>query len=195
MKIGQYQELAIRTAKMFDLRRDNLVHVALGIGSEVGELCESVAFTWAALPKTPSNNIPEEIGDICWYVALLCDVMGWRFEELFDPGITEHECAIGMSYESIGKAAWMCMALGGASGGVVGAIKSHAIYNKPLASQDAITTKLRRMVRILVVLAAIYGAPFEEVVLEQNIAKLRERFPEKYSDSAAITRADKGRAT
>ena len=75
-----YVSLAVRTEnKDFEgikgrLTNDviRLLHGVIGIGTEVGEIFDS----------KDSSNLKEELGDACWYIALCCDSMGIRLEDL-----------------------------------------------------------------------------------------------------------------
>ena len=103
-----YQDHAMRTAK--DIGKvEDVLHAALGMASEAGEMASSVK-AWLAYGKTLDvENIVEEMGDIMWFIALMCKSL-----------------------------------------------------DVPM-----------------------------EVVAVNNIAKLYERYPEKYSDEDALARADK----
>ena len=98
MQTNQYQALAMRTAKMFPTLQANLDHAALGIGSETGELAETIAGNWMELSDSQGVvNIGEECGDGCWYAALMSDTMNWKFEDLLitDPAVVR-EMSFGL---------------------------------------------------------------------------------------------------
>lgn len=58
-----------------------LLHYVLGVGTEAGELQDAVK-RWVAYNKPLDKvNVKEEIGDIFWYLARLCDELGLTFEE------------------------------------------------------------------------------------------------------------------
>lgn len=73
-------------------------------------------------------------------------------------------------------------------------IKAAAIYNKPLLEVPEQVANLREELGDLlwyVALAAnALGMNLDEIA-EENIAKLRARYPDRYSDEAAQARADK----
>ena len=58
---SEYLALAMRTAKNFGTKQMDLIHGALGIGSEMGELHEVIVSAWLQIP-TDINGISEEIG-------------------------------------------------------------------------------------------------------------------------------------
>ena len=189
MKLNEYQELAIRTAKRLETTAENLNHAALGIGSEAGELALTVAGAWMQLPFDP-KNIPEEIGDACWYVALMCQTMDWRFEELFvtpeDGSDMSNELAAAVLGRNPIALTLMLNAFGG---DILSVVKAHVIYGKPLDA-DLLKRELSLYVTTCSLLASIHEIPFE-YVLDGNINKLAKRYPDKYSDQAALARADK----
>lgn len=70
-----------------------------------------------------------------------------------------------------------------------GPIKAGAIYGKPLDAEN-----LREELGDLLWYVALVANALEadlDLVAEANIAKLRTRYPEKYTDAAALARADK----
>lgn len=109
MELNQYQELAMRTAKALEFK-DSLVHGALGVTSEAGELATAVKAHVIYGKPLDYANVKEELGDLMWFAQYMASMMGWTMEE----------------------------------------------------------------------------------VACENIAKLQKRYPDKYSDEAAIARADKG---
>jgi len=197
MKFHEYQPLAMRTAKMFPSLEMNLIHAALGIGSEIGELAETVNGIWMDLETATHSgtgglsNIQEEIGDAAWYAQLACAHLGWQFHELivwdqqairdlsyplFKASSTRspvavHECAVAFSGE------------------ILTIIKANAIYSKTL-NEEKLKQNLALFITSLAYLSEIYEVKFE-AALEHNIDKLRKRYPNKYSDADALARADK----
>lgn len=80
----------------------------------------------------------------------------------------------------------------GASGEVgelTDAIKKHVIYEQPLDVAN-IVEEIGDTLWYLALMLTHLGYDME-FVMEQNIAKLKKRYPEKYSDQAAQARADK----
>lgn len=190
MNLNEYQGLANRTAKIFDTRRENLIHAVLGISSEAGELCETISSAWMHLPFLV-DNIWEEIGDASWYAAYLCETMGWKFEELFIDPATASDLSPELSASVLGRnPPAMTLVLSSFAGEVASIIKAHAIYNKELDE-----LKLQRATSLYVttlsLIADAHGFHYIDFVLRNNISKLQVRYPDKYSDVAAIERADK----
>lgn len=190
MELNQYQALACRTAKWRDGLLADLDHACLGIGSESGELALTIGAAWMRMPFNV-DNICEEIGDACWYAALMSQVMGWKFEDLIlEPG-TASEMSNELAAAVLGRnPVALALMLCAFSGDILTICKAAIMYGKPL-DDVMLKRKLSLFVTTASLLSDIHGFSFEKVTLKHNIAKLQKRYPDKYSDEAAIARADK----
>lgn len=66
-----------------------VLHGCLGIASEGGELlAEMQRWIWY---KKPINliNVKEELGDVLWYVAEVCNALGWSMEDVMAANIAK----------------------------------------------------------------------------------------------------------
>lgn len=79
--------------------------------------------------------------------------------------------------------------LAGEAGEFSDAIKGHLIYNKPLDRGNAIE-ELGDLMWFIALACETLGVDMGEVA-QQNVDKLRLRYPEKYTDSLAAQRLDK----
>ena len=73
MNLDHYQELANRTAKVYETTSANLIHAALGIATEGGEFTTEVkrhAIYEKNLTPEMQAHMIEELGDLMWYIAL-----------------------------------------------------------------------------------------------------------------------------
>lgn len=77
----EYQVLAERSEKRLQYA-DRINHAMLGLASEVGELAGTVKKWHAYNQELDVRNIQEELGDILWYMALLCNIKGLSFGEI-----------------------------------------------------------------------------------------------------------------
>lgn len=165
-----YIEQALRTNSpdtgTFDVSPD-LIHATLGLNDECFELA-------AAINSENVQNLIEETGDLCWFIALaghaldfdpFTDIPNYELE-LLTPA---PQCVF--RFNSLVK-------------------KSYA-YGKPLPTLElrTILTELVCGLRavIQVVHTELEGPTFEQV-LEGNIAKLKARYPEKFSLAHATHR-------
>ena len=67
------------TRQVVDCR---IIHAALGIASESGEIADAVKKLMAYGKPLDLVNLDEEMGDILWYIQLYCNVRKIRIEEL-----------------------------------------------------------------------------------------------------------------
>lgn len=81
------------------------------------------------------------------------------------------------------------MGIAGEAGEFTDAIKKNVIYGKPLDVQNCIE-ELGDVLWFVALAAKTLGVSMSQV-MEQNINKLKLRYPEKYTDRCAIERADK----
>lgn len=189
MSINEYRELAMRTAKALPAQQDDLNHGALGLSTEVGELCHTINCAWMRLPFDASN-IPEEIGDCCWYVALLANAVNVEMEDLIlDAGDTSEASDVIASAVMGRNPVALVLCLVDHIGEVNTIVKAGYIYGKPF-DRELFLKHLALTFTILNLLASIHSLDFE-VVLKKNIEKLKTRYPEKYKDVLAIERNDK----
>ena len=75
------------------------------------------------------------------------------------------------------------------AGEVAGTIKKFTVYNQPLNVEN-IKEEIGDALWYYALLSNAIGADMDKIA-EYNIQKLRTRYPEKYSDEAAMLRADK----
>ena len=79
MELRDYQFLANRTAKDLGFR-DGLIHASLGLSGEAGEFADAVKRV-AIYEGVPDRaNMIEELGDLLWYIAYACEVLGEPLE-------------------------------------------------------------------------------------------------------------------
>jgi len=60
---------------------EDLLHATMGAATEAGELLDQVKKHIFYGKKLDIVNLQEEVGDICWYLNLLCAWMGTTLEE------------------------------------------------------------------------------------------------------------------
>ena len=93
----EYQRLSLRTEshnstlESFATFGSNhrLLHGAIGIATESGELLDAIKkHVWYGKPLDGAN-IEEEIGDVCWYLALLCSARGISLSTVMEMNIAK----------------------------------------------------------------------------------------------------------
>lgn len=157
----EYVQLANRTAKPLE-REQQLAHARMGIITEVGELTDLYKRHLIYGKDFDTANLKEEIGDICWYIALECTTAKRNLYVLEDIQIVDpvEEVQIVLT---------------------LGRLSGH------FALEPSTELGLELMLNKLIQLCAVRGVSFNQC-LRLNIAKLAERYGEKYSDQAALVR-------
>jgi NTP pyrophosphatase (non-canonical NTP hydrolase) len=173
MKFIDYIPLAVRTEspRKFDGFNSRLVHAALGVLTESVELRKHADVI----------NLKEELGDVCWYVAISMDELGLNNAD----GIK----AIGLEAELATMnppSEFLMMHAIFASSDLVDMAKKHMFYNRTLNHGDFIEN-LSTIIEAIRLICNAHGILLSDV-LESNIRKLRTRYPEKFTDEKAIVR-------
>lgn len=91
--------------------------------------------------------------------------------------------------DSIGRMVHASMGIAGEAGEVVDAVKKTWIYGKPLDTEN-ILEECGDLLFYIQALLTENGFTMDDAIAH-NIAKLAKRYPQGYTDQAAITRADK----
>lgn len=191
---NRYQALARRTQNPALTNQERLCHAALGLCAEVAELCEEVNL-FRHYQTSNTNGICSEAGDVLWMLAELCDALDFDMNTVFCPGnlqqadkayafqmakysytgpkpITKWRCL----YEMGRYAAWM-------AGRVQKTFQGHNV-NLLLIQRNmaALFVRLQKVCRQ-------YGFTVYQAMY-QNIEKLKERYPEGFSEDRSIHRKE-----
>lgn len=187
----QYQDAAVRTEK--DLSGiERLNHALLGIISEKGELAGSikklVIFNRTLDDEVKGQviraNLIEEIGDVCWHLAIIFNAHGVEMESA--GGILKSS-ARRRSCDDADVLKSTLFAFEVASGELVRiSAETHPDLNDKRPIYFA-----REILSLLEIMAKEIGQSMKDV-LNHNIEKLQKRYKDGYSNQAAADRADKG---
>lgn len=97
MEGNKYQELAMRTndGKSSDRISNALIKsektqidlggcimACMGLSGEVGEFNDLMKKIIFHESKFDEDHLKKELGDICWYVAMMCESFGWKLEDI-----------------------------------------------------------------------------------------------------------------
>ena len=83
MELNEYQNLALRTMKKFDLRREQEINGLLGLAGETGEVCDMLKKHYVlGGGELNKDALVKELGDVLWYVAELCDAFDFTLEDV-----------------------------------------------------------------------------------------------------------------
>ncbi|MDW5300733.1 MAG: nucleoside triphosphate pyrophosphohydrolase family protein [Sedimentibacter sp.] len=89
MKINEYQKLALRTAntKAMEDPIEKITNGAMGLNGEAGEVIDHLKKYKYQGHELDREHLAKELGDICWYVALLADGIGCDLETIMQMNI------------------------------------------------------------------------------------------------------------
>lgn len=97
MDAYEYQELAMRTndrkhterlRKMLDdSRAAQLLNGCLGLSGEVGEFNDMIKKVVFHEATVDVDHLEKELGDIMWYIALICDAFGFDLDHVMQLNI------------------------------------------------------------------------------------------------------------
>ncbi len=79
MDSAEYTKEVHRTCGIED-RRELLTLTALGIAGEAGEVVDTIKKVLYHTHELDNDALCEEIGDLLWYMVLLCDTVGLSLE-------------------------------------------------------------------------------------------------------------------
>lgn len=168
MNIREYQVEASRTCS--DLgEKLNLAHMVLGICSEEEEL-------YRAFVKNDLVNIQEEQADKFWYLANYCNFRNYNLQELYEDmsNFEQEDWETETSVEIVHLSKLQDY------------VKKYIAYDKPIDRQQE-KNSLKAI--IWSICETLYEQEIElETILERNIAKLKARFSDKFTQEAALNR-------
>ena len=78
----EYQEFAGMGILPAADGKNPLCHFAMGLCGESGEVCDAIKKRVFHGRDIPDEHIKEELGDVLWYVANLCNQLGCSIDEL-----------------------------------------------------------------------------------------------------------------
>ncbi len=89
LNLKEYQVLCKTTAKLdFDDKEKELADWGLGVTGEAGDLAGCIKKTLFH-GNDQTDGIRENIGDVMWYLAMICNYHGWDFDEVLSENITK----------------------------------------------------------------------------------------------------------
>lgn len=82
MELNSYQNMAMRTKGSYSSVQDQILCSCLGIAGEAGELIDNIKKAIYHQKVIPDVELQKELGDLLWYIALLCDSKGWNMNDI-----------------------------------------------------------------------------------------------------------------
>lgn len=163
MNIKEYQINAARTCADLGSKDNNLFHMEMGICTEKGELVDIYKKFFAYGKAIDLVHLKEELGDLCWYQANRDTFLNYSYSEdqINFEGLIQLEATT--NFEEHKEGVFM-------------------LWADPLETLD------RQSIWALIYLTCrVYGIDFGDM-LEININKLKARYPEKFTEEAALNR-------
>lgn len=59
-----------------------LIDGCMGLTGEAGEFCDLVKKFVFHMANLNHDHAKKELGDVCWYIAMICHAMGWDLDEI-----------------------------------------------------------------------------------------------------------------
>ncbi len=167
--MSDYIMLAMRTAKAMPTPAMNFAHAALGLVDESYEL----------LLTNGSLHAIEEIGDLCWFIALAGDTLEMDPFNEYAAAVADGEATLAPTTMACAERAMRLASI------LAGRAKKWLVYGQEPSEGTA--GLLVSLVALAARAAEIEGHTLERVQ-ELNIAKLCARFPAGFSDWNAKNR-------
>ena len=86
MKINEYQKLCMRTANFMDSSK-LIANGAMGLCGEAGEVIDLIKKWVFQGHELYKEDVEQELGDVLWYAAILCEGIGTTMEEVMQKNI------------------------------------------------------------------------------------------------------------
>jgi NTP pyrophosphatase (non-canonical NTP hydrolase) len=170
-----YAAEALRTAGPLTTQRDRLLCSALGLAGESAEVV-SVTSCGRRISSARAQT-REELGDVLWYVALLCvavdEPLAW--EKIDEDLLASDVC---FSAERLPTMA----------GRIADVVKKYAFQGHDL-DRNRTVAALVEILYHLAILAHAVGSSLDEVAAV-NLAKLRARYPDGFDPERSINRPE-----
>lgn len=147
-----------------------LLHAAMGLVTEVGEIYEINGET----------HLLEEVGDICWYLALGLDALGVNWDEV--EILPEDDFIKAVRGETVDQTRVIL------ASELLDMLKKFIFYGREISTEKALATLV--MLKNALHWGLVYSeANFSlEDVTEANMKKLKARYPDKFTEQAANDR-------
>ncbi len=88
MQINEYQKLAMRTASSL-ANKDLILNGVLGLNGESGEVADHLKKSLFQGHEFDKDKLINELGDVCWYVAILAQGLNVDLETVMQTNINK----------------------------------------------------------------------------------------------------------
>lgn len=171
MDFKDYMPLAMRTCPSTIMDTDKLKNAAFGLIGEIGEVADLFKKNLYQGHELRLDDLSKELGDVCWYVAEAATALN------IEPDWTECE---NISCDEV-------LFVLATSVIHAGNIAAGAHLGELAKSPKAVKQLLSNILSGVMAIAKKYGI---KNFLEENICKLKSRYPEGFTASASIERTE-----
>lgn len=175
--ILEYQGLAARTCPNLPGEHENERHMNLGVITEIGEVLDIFKKNLAYGKAIDVVNLGEELADISWYIVNKCRFQEIPLEDAFN--LVKAEVKELLDTQMFNEQ------------GLSKELKTEALMHPLLQAYcgptDSIFNAPIVQLAILANIAEWYELDFFQL-LTNNIDKLKVRYPEKFTEEAALNR-------
>jgi NTP pyrophosphatase (non-canonical NTP hydrolase) len=89
VNLKEYQEMAKKTARVLDDKDKQICFWGLGIAGEAGDVASCIKKEVFHENRKIRGGIREGLGDVMWYVAMICDHYGWSLDDVMDENLAK----------------------------------------------------------------------------------------------------------
>jgi NTP pyrophosphatase (non-canonical NTP hydrolase) len=189
MNAYEYAPLARRTLKEMPDFRQHMIHMAMGVTGEFGELIDAVKKVCVYGKPYDHVNAIEEVGDVLWYIANMLP------ELMVDAGYLQRSLVRGyihgLRVQQM-QNVWKDCNIGELLLNLNTAVATKAAELPRLNPDEAPGTShtvayIEEFAGNVGILCGILGVDVQDA-MQRNIEKLAKRYGDKYSDVAALNR-------
>lgn len=87
VNIKEYQELCKTTARKCESDELEICNWGLGLVREAGDVASCIKKVVFHKNETIKDGIRENIGDMMWYTAMICNFYGWNLDEILNENL------------------------------------------------------------------------------------------------------------
>lgn len=97
-RLADLKDYSVIQERLSRKETSKLVHYFLGMGTESAELLDALKKSLMYGKTLDTVNIKEELGDVLWYIARTCDLLGVSIEEVMDLNIRKLKARYGQAF-------------------------------------------------------------------------------------------------
>ena len=83
MDLREFQKACKKTAVKFDDPEKEILTWGCGIAGEAGDVASCIKKTFIH-KKDLKDGMRENLGDTLWYMAMICNFMGWELDDILE---------------------------------------------------------------------------------------------------------------